>query len=242
MQNASEKSSAATGALIQQKESPSSPTSVPVITEQSVSSHSSTSTTSIIKEVVSPTTVPQENVASQSQTSSQAKPSFYRSGKTLEKRSPVKQSSKPMEDIVDIFERNTTEEVPEQTGAIITVPTTDTASGAVVDTPTEEEAGIPPADIEQVQPSAPSGSLFMRLLSASSYYLVGFAILVGSGLYIFLRRKPKMAKAPEAVTTEKMATEPEKSSPRLEQALKAMEAEGISEAANRLKEIQNPEQ
>ena len=51
-----------------------------------------------------------------------------------------------------------------------------------------------------------------------------------------------MAKAPEAVTTEKMATEPEKSSPRLEQALKAMEAEGISEAANRLKEIQNPEQ
>ena len=173
-----------------------------------------------------------------------ASPVFYRTGKKLEITEEMQQQSSRDDSPFDDDNENKNTDIPSQTGAT-TVPVTETASGTVTeddaDTPPEEEQ-VPVTDTEPLQPAAPSGLSFIRLLGASSYYVVGFAVLLAAGLYVFLRKKPKAEKAPGNMPLSKISADPEESSPRLEQALKAMEAEGITEAANRLKEIQHPEQ
>jgi|GEM_PF-1508728 len=233
VQSTSQESSAVEDMPIQEEVSSSVPTKTPPVAEQS----SSLSSAMMIKESASPASTTKKDPISKAQESSQGNPLFYRSGKTLEKYTAQEQSSKPTADPVDVFDNTHTDtETPTQTGA--TTQAIEVASGTVV----EQIIDTPPIEEEQRQPSAPNESLFLRLLGASSYYVVGFAILLAAGLYGFLRKKPQSVPVPENTLPDQIVSKPEESSPRLEQALKAMEAEGISEAANRLKEIQHPEQ
>ena len=89
---------------------------------------------------------------------------------------------------------------------------------------------------EVVQPAA-EGPLFMKLLKNSKYYIAGAAVLLGLFLFFILRKKkPASAGMLDGIPAQTIV-KPEESSPRLEQALKAMEKEGIASAGERLKEV-----
>ncbi len=169
-------------------------------------------------------------------------PTFFRSGRELEQ----KESLFEPEENVDVFnmeEESIEEEQPLAEEDINEEPIEE----VLEEEPQVEEEIVPEpeeAEEEIVQPAAPRKSLFMRVLSASRYYVTGFAILVAGLAYFFLGKKKNVPAgmnpvAEQGGVAQQTSTQPEESSPRLEKALKAMEQEGIEAAGQRLKEVQD---
>jgi len=158
-----------------------------------------------------------------------APPSFFRSGKTLDQNAIEEPATKPLE----VFDLEEVEE-PE-----VVEPEDEEELPEVVEEelPEINEEEVLEEEVAEVVQPAAEGSLFMKLLKNSKYYIAGAAVLLGVFLFFILRKKkPSAAGMPGNIPAQTII-KPEESSPRLEQALKAMEKEGIHAAGERLKEV-----
>jgi hypothetical protein len=156
------------------------------------------------------------------------KPTFFRSGKSLDQNI----IEEPTEDLLEVFGQE--EEVVEPEVVEEVVPEVEEEV-----LPEVVEEVVPEVEEEEaVQPAAES-SLFMQLLKNSKYYIGGAAIFFGVFLFFILRKKKPSAAGMPGNIPAQTVVKPEESSPRLEQALKAMEKEGIAAAGERLKEVKD---
>ena len=156
-------------------------------------------------------------------------PMFFRSGKTLDQNAIEEPATKPLE----VFDLEEVEE-PE-----VVEPEDEEELPEVVEEelPEINEEEVLEEEVAEVVQPAAEGSLFMKLLKNSKYYIAGAAVLLGVFLFFILRKKkPSAAGMPGNIPAQTII-KPEESSPRLEQALKAMEKEGIHAAGERLKEV-----
>ncbi|MBT5468270.1 hypothetical protein HOK40_01100, partial [Candidatus Peregrinibacteria bacterium] len=154
---------------------------------------------------------------------------FFRSGKTLDQNAIEEPATKPLE----VFDLEEVEE-PE-----VVEPEDEEELPEVVEEelPEINEEEVLEEEVAEVVQPAAEGSLFMKLLKNSKYYIAGAAVLLGVFLFFILRKKkPSAAGMPGNIPAQTII-KPEESSPRLEQALKAMEKEGIHAAGERLKEV-----
>ncbi|PIR53954.1 hypothetical protein COU75_03260 [Candidatus Peregrinibacteria bacterium CG10_big_fil_rev_8_21_14_0_10_42_8] len=156
-------------------------------------------------------------------------PAFFRSGKTLDQNTIEKAAEEPL----DVFEQ---EPVPAPEEDVVQEPE------VIEEEIVEPEISEPTEEVthEPLQEAAPQQLMHIKMLSTSRYYIAGIAVIFAIGMFVLLRKKkPSAASSSNDTIPSQTILKPEESSPRLEQALKAMEKEGITAAGERLKEVSN---
>jgi len=181
---------------------------------------------------------PEESPTTVNATEENTTPSFFRSGKTLEQNI----TEEPAEDPLDVFEQEPAPAPEEDVVQEDVVQEPEVIEEEIVEPetpePVEEVEEVEEVVDEPIQKSAPQQSTFTMLLSKSRYYISGIAIIFAGGMFFLLRKKkPSAAGSTGDTIPSQTIVKPEESSPRLEQALKAMEKEGIAAAGERLKEV-----